>query len=368
MFQSQPKEDFQKLIETLNFQQPFNQTQTLVASHLYDVQSMLADFVKNNELPENIAEGLKDLPSEGWLRLVSSPYLAELLMLADANEDIRKQILLALHAEIIRSNPDFKTTQRPPWTINGDTVLDPEINAKFPALQSNCGIQLNYQSYVHNTGKVGIGGYSFEMALKHKERIDTGREIVKRVSPSADSLIETFTTIIQFRINETRTSVVNSSTHTSIGLIRCDNFHKIHNDMPEIVDMLVHESIHQYLHLFEEQLFDFINVDQVPKAVLDERALPSPWSGNLLDLRSYTHAILVWYGLVNFWKQFIDSGYTHPEVTLKDAQSKLSEAMFGFVNSQSVLDNLGFCKQFLNEDYSENIKRIQDNLKLRNAV
>lgn len=377
MFRKAKNYDFLCLMNSLQFNTSFEGAAQLISNHLLKVQNLLQEYIFNETLLDDMdREALASLPEESFLRLLASPYVCELLMILKERQEapseevkpLRVQLLQALIAEIKHLRPDYNHVLNPTWTIGGDVVLDTAIAEKFPALQTNCGISLNYQSYVHNTGKKGIGGYSYETALRHKERIETGKAIISRVSFSSLSMIELFTTAIQFRQNKNRPSVVNSSTHTSIGLIRCDNFHQLHVDMPEIVDMLVHESIHQYLHLFEEQLFTFVNLMEMPVELLDSRQFPSPWSGNLLDMRSYTHAILVWYGLVHFWKQFIDSGYEHSEVTQDQASEKLSEARFGFVNSISVLDNLGEYRKYLCKDFQLQVERIQKELKMKDAV
>ncbi len=366
MFKYQVEDDFEVLAESLTLRDSFEPAAPLIFAHVRFVQELLNQFILSETLLTTpVKEALAQLPEENILHLLSSPYLCELLMIAKErgplnSEPLRLQILQALIAEIRLANPNFMHALKTKWTVDGDAVLDPKIAQKFPALRTSCGIHLNYQSYVHNTAKKGIGGYDYAAALKHKERIETGKSIAAAVSPSALSLIDTFTNTIQVRINRNRPSVVNSSTHTSIGLVRCDNFHHLHEDMPEIVDMLVHESIHQYLHLFEEQLFPFINIELIPKELLDQRNFPSPWSGSPLDLRSYTHAILVWYGLWHFWGQFLDSGFAHPEVSTAQAHQKRQEAAFGFVNSRSVLDNLGEAKKYLVAEYRAQIESLQN--------
>lgn len=377
MFISEKNHDFSRLVSSLKFESDFEGAAVLITKHLGMVQEMLVEFIRDEKLlTARDREALAQLPEESFFRLLASPYVCEILMvLKDQQhktlEEIRPlkvQLLQALVAEIRRVRPDYLHTLNPQWTIGGDVVLDAAIAERFPALQTECGISLNYQSYVHNTGKDGIGGYSYETALLHKERIETAKKIIAAVSASSLSMVEAFTTAIQFRQNKNRPSVVNSSTHTSIGLIRCDNFHQLHIDMPEVVDMLVHESIHQYLHLFEEQLFPFVRTDEMPFGLLEERAFPSPWSGNPLDIRSYTHAILVWYGLVHFWQQYLENSFEHAEVTQAQAGEKLKEALFGFVNSVSVLDNLGESKKYLSTEYVQEIARLQQELKTRNAV
>lgn len=368
MFGSEPIQDFRTLLDSLNFKSPFCQAFPLVEGHVHGVQQKLIRWINEpGMVPSDIRTALASLPAEDFARLYTSPYFCELLMaLEDKPEErdrLRQQLIQGFVAEIRRVDPNFKHPLRPPWTLGGDVVLDERIRERFPALQTKCGIALNYQSYAHNTGREGIGGYSYEVALKHKERIETGKEIVAEVSPSAHSLIELFVTTIQFRQNKSKPNVINSSSHDSIGLIRCDNFHSIHGDMPEVTDMLVHESIHQYLHLFEEQLYPFVDVTKIPSEKLLARDYASPWSGNPLDIRSYTHAILVWYGLIHFWMQYLRGEYRHPEVSQALAEQKLQEASFGFLREESVLANLGSMVEVLHPIYRREVERIQAELR-----
>jgi hypothetical protein len=359
MFMQRASDDFASLVRSLRLKASFELAAPLISRHLEMVHGLLQRFVQDDPLvSEPIIRALAKLPEDSHWRLLTSPYLCEFLMISNGDLlPVRRQIVQALVAEIRRVDPGFESEVRPLWTIDGDVVLDARIAARFPALSTACGIRLNYQSDIHNTGKPGIAGYNYAMGLRHLERLETALNIITQVSPPAQSMVNLFTTGIQVRQNVNRPNVVNSSTHTSIGLVRCDNFHLLHGDMPEIVDMLVHESIHQYLHLFEEQLFSF--VQQVPQELLDQRVFPSPWSGSLLDLRSYTHAVFVWYGLWNFWNDYIRSGYEHAEVTSAQAREKRGEAEIGFVNSQSVLDNLGEASSYLDVEYAKQVRDIQ---------
>ena len=369
------KFSFASLVDSLHFGTDFSKFSPMIQSHLLKVQDLLLEFLRtSNGIPQSVRESLAFLTETGYSRLVTSPYFCELLMLrkelADSSSQIKleDQIITAIIAEIRVANPEIRFEIEPKWTINGDIVLDLDIAKEFPALQTSCGLQLNYQSQIHNTDRHDIGGYDHTIGLQHRERIETGRNLIQSTSPAADSLIENFTTMIQFRNNFERPNVVNSSTHTSIGLIRCDNFHKLHNDMPEIVDMLVHESIHQFLHLYEEQIEAFVDESKITPHLKHARLFASPWSGKPLDLRSYTHAILVWYGLIHFWQQYLDRNYEHRELTLIQAQEKLNEALLGFVNSSSVLDNLGMYAELLNPNYVEEVRRLQAGLQMKVGV
>lgn len=366
---------FNQLFKSLEMTETFEAFIPRLMDHLSDGEKLLKSHLQSSQaIDSSLVEGLKNLSQEGFSRLVTSPYFHELLLIeksfrgSETPEGQKKhsqtefQICRALVAEIKSENPSFHHRIDPIWTINGDRVLKADIAAQFPPVQTDCGIQLNYQAYQHNTDLEGIGGYSHEWALKHKERIETGKEIIRNVSASAHSLVEIFTTVIQFRQNTAKPNVINSSSERSLGVIYCNNFHKIHGDMPEVVDMLVHESIHQHLHLFEEQVVSFLNKEEMSRELLDSRQFPSPWSGKLLDISSYTHAILVWYGLAHFWSQYLRSDGRHPEVSTQLARQKLDEALFGFQKGESVLKNLGEHQIHLNAEYKAWVQLIEKEL------
>ena len=89
------------------------------------------------------------------------------------------------------------------------------------------------------------------------------------------------------------------STGPLIGKMFLANLHS--NDskgwrVGNIVDALVHETIHSLIYMIE--LFAPLCTDQ--RKALSHFGV-SPWSGRTLDLHSLLHACFVWFGLWNFW-------------------------------------------------------------------
>ena len=82
------------------------------------------------------------------------------------------------------------------------------------------------------------------------------------------------------------------SLRSSIGRMGLGNPHRA--TKLELVDLIVHESIHSLLYMLERDV-RFYLVDP------GIHGFQSPWSGRLLTLHSYTHACFVWYGLAHFW-------------------------------------------------------------------
>jgi hypothetical protein len=104
------------------------------------------------------------------------------------------------------------------------------------------------------------------------------------------SLIRVIVMRCDTRLNEFRAA----SSPIGIGRVVLRNPHLAQATVPEIMDGLVHEAIHG--------LLDSIELDN-PLVVTEfaGEQTASPWTGRILDVRTYLHACFVWYGLWNFW-------------------------------------------------------------------
>ena len=80
-----------------------------------------------------------------------------------------------------------------------------------------------------------------------------------------------------------------------VGAVACANVTAA-NEL-DLLDMLIHESVHSFLGMIEEH--DPMISDLV--AVRDMR-LPSPWTGTPLHPRNFLHASYVWFALRQFWR------------------------------------------------------------------
>jgi HEXXH motif-containing protein len=71
---------------------------------------------------------------------------------------------------------------------------------------------------------------------------------------------------------------------------------------PELIDGIVHETIHAIIDIVEltEPLI-------IEATALGPRLITSPWTGRQLDLNTYLQACFVWYGLWNLWCQALGS-------------------------------------------------------------
>jgi hypothetical protein len=91
-----------------------------------------------------------------------------------------------------------------------------------------------------------------------------------------------------------------ASSPVGIGRIVLRNPHLASASVFEVVDGLVHETIHCLIDLIE------LDAPLVAAGFAGERAT-SPWTGRALDVRTYLHACFVWYGLWHFWSRVAGS-------------------------------------------------------------
>ena len=101
-------------------------------------------------------------------------------------------------------------------------------------------------------------------------------------------------------------------------------------DEVPIADSLVHEAIHSFIYVVEEEQ-PFIP----DRAAAETVKLISPWSGRALELHAFLHACFVWFGMWQFWRRALGSG-VFPEAR---ARRWMARSRAGF-DHPSLLDDL----------------------------
>ena len=99
----------------------------------------------------------------------------------------------------------------------------------------------------------------------------------------------------------------------------------------------------------EEHYGPFLEPQAYSAAWIQEKVVPSPWSGKKIDLGSYTHAIAVWYGLAQFWLKARVT--TEHELKPAVVDQMIQQASYGFLKERNV--HLAAEERFLylNKDY-----------------
>lgn len=88
-----------------------------------------------------------------------------------------------------------------------------------------------------------------------------------------------------------------------------------------LAEMLLHESVHSYLGIVEEQVPIIGDLESVRGM-----RVPSPWTGTPLHPRNFFHACFVWFALMRFWREASSRGV----IDAAFAQRSMERAGAGF--------------------------------------
>jgi len=116
--------------------------------------------------------------------------------------------------------------------------------------------------------------------------------------------------------------------------------------------LLIHETMHSFLHAIEFQYGEFLVSRAASESWYGTKCVRSPWSGNLVELGSYTHAVVVWYGLWNFWRLAVDRLDQISHLIDEDeVVGSFAESERGFVNNTDVFGPTDEKYEYLHPEY-----------------
>lgn len=128
-------------------------------------------------------------------------------------------------------------------------------------------------------------------------RLRAAGHLLHQLCPEASALVAGFTkTVVIRRDPDNPERWMSESTEGFLGRTVLCNPHLPTLSPLDLVEALVHESIHSWLSTVE--LFDPLLPD---REAAQDLVLVSPWTGNALDAQRFVHAALVWAGLRNLW-------------------------------------------------------------------
>ena len=207
------------------------------------------------------------------------------------------------------------------WTANGSHLyqFDVEDNEfaeyEAPTIQSSIVMDFfsPYNRLISNedcnaSAEYVPGMYSYEDSEEITNCLDV---CIKRVNPIVQQFIRDFVAVMMFKKftgpDENRVLLFSATDGAFISRVIFGNVDEYCDE--ELIDAIVHESIHGLLFMIDELDSWMPKVD-----VSDEigRIIVSPWTGNMLTLRNVLQAVFVWYGLYNFWRiheDFSDSPF-----------------------------------------------------------
>jgi hypothetical protein len=165
--------------------------------------------------------------------------------------------------------------------------------------------------------KVDYLRYSKEEEAEVCDRLGEAFELIRRTSPAAAVLIKEFVkVIIPLKPPSGKGSTSQSRFPGRVLLAGVER-----SGMATLASAIVHESIHQFLYILEQN-GRFI----VRHPDTDAARAKSLWTDRDLPLHSVIHACFVWYGLANFWLQ----AQSHRAFDPCGVQEQLHRSIRGF--------------------------------------
>lgn len=335
-------------------------------SHYDDVYECLHETISVFS-EKDVRELFLKLSGDAKIRLARSPSVYELLQnlrktmslenreeKAHRTRSCQAELSRYILAEAHRAGLITQTQSSAYWTANRDYVTDEALGA---VITLRSGAVLDYDSYVHHVTNSSIRGYSYSEAREYANDLDAALVLIEKASPNCYSLIKSYCKQVLIRKDLSRSEMSNTSHDYAIGRILCDNIQAREGSLAPLIDFLIHESIHQYLFALERSR-PFISSLPDLTAYSDRRDIYSPWSGNPLDLSSFTHAVVVWYGLFHFWDLLLKSGSCDGDLKKSVLQRK-ETAISGFVWEQDILRNIGFKKELIEPEHRRFILECQ---------
>ncbi|ELA8114816.1 hypothetical protein RGL59_000961 [Vibrio parahaemolyticus] len=310
--------------DAINLKNTTKYHEPLIRNHLVTVQSKLSKIISDSDSYKNFYETSNDRYK---INIATSPSACELIYAyhESVSSETKSIIIKALASNNFSSN----------------------INITKKIEKHNVDIVFVCDG--------GVEWSSDEISYKCK-MIDLAYDFINK---SNSNVYETTCSFVrEIYLYKTNESLINSkSSHLSIGKIAMANFSD--SSLLGFVEVLVHESFHSYLHSIEEMKCRFLNDSYFEKS--EPEYIVSPWSGAKVDLWSYTHAILVWSYLHNFWVDSLSKidKLTDFDIDKKELSISIDIARKGFIDDKafSLLDSR---KNFVNESYFHIISRLKE--------
>jgi hypothetical protein len=294
---------------------------------------------------ETLRVRLRDLPDPIYLRLLGAPHTWFLVAGYETKQPTPNEIAAyltdALDAEDLKAGRPA-TLDHGVWSCLGDDyfpaqrlgdahrlIWNPESPFVAPSLPGE--IPIDFWSPLARGPLPEIPGTDIDMAenaiTTTIDKLGQGLQAISQLCPAAMQVLICFCKVIVARQDPTTTEHRAASSPTTIGRPVLRNPQSEAATVTELMDSLVHETIHAVI--------DIVNLDQpifIDRSVLASRRGMSPWTGRSLDLYTYIHACLVWYGLWHFWTKILGQSHFPDSVVLGYMQM----AAKGFLSEELV--------------------------------
>jgi hypothetical protein len=255
---------------------------------------------------------LGELSGDAFVRVLLAPETVRRLLWPElhGSEEVGRFLWLAIEAEHARSG-NAAVLDGPTWTALGDELVGADGGARTLALHDFPPIVLGDPSFRHPAAAAAGPGEDDGLLAPDDltATVTRLREAQLRVR-KADERIWAFarelnTTLVLRTGREGETSFASSSPERYVGRSILWNPHATEVEAADLAEALVHEAIHTVLDSADALLSRATPAS--PRWITDPALYDgvsrtaSAWTGRELDVPTYVHAYLVWYGLMCFW-------------------------------------------------------------------
>lgn len=341
------------------FQKCIKEKFSLISRDLIEINETLYEY--GNKKIE-AATAIEDIPGvwnapEFIGKMLNYPY--------ESAEEIYSFSIKAIEAEIAKKSRTFDHNTHPYlWTANGDHFIqfDKETCTynHYNAFKLNELITLDFFSpnciridskELEEDQSAVIEEYNYEEAYAIYEKLEESVSPLYNFSNSVIELITNFTQVIILKKQVQKETILFSSASLFPYIGRSLLINADRAGSSQIIDALVHESIHSMLYMI-----DAIKKWMPANAIINKvgPVIPSPWTGRLLNPGNFCQAIFVWYGLFNFW-QFALSNHLYDQGY---GEKRIATIEKGFEKVEIDLMNKKFQLQ-LNDEVLETVEAVK---------
>lgn len=128
------------------------------------------------------------------------------------------------------------------------------------------------------------------------EKLHAAMALIDQVSSAAGAMIRSVTRVLRVRCAEADATAAETDPR-DIGEVRLLNIHFSRIRIIDLADSLVHESLHNFLAMYENRYGSFVTFEQTA-----QMRPVSPWTGNPIPYNAFTHAVFIYYSLFHFYR------------------------------------------------------------------
>ena len=292
------------------------------SAYLSFAHNTLSDFLDNLKGEEKMAAEIRScmnqLSSEELNHFLYIPEITnKIFRRKNMNDEHKAQFILkGLHAEIAKKNDEFDTSiYQKLWAADGSIMMQYDsVEKEYSAFCSEVVLDDVVVDFFSPFNRMivdlsvtmpegfDVTTYDYENSIKMLEKLSLSLENANQyVKKYINSLVAVIIMKKFEHAKELNNVSVTSSNGAYVGRILFGNVDTYSSE--EIIDGFVHEATHSLLYMVDD-LSQWMPNYEVSNKI--GKIIKSPWTGNMLTVRTILQAVFVWYALYQFWIKHAD--------------------------------------------------------------